>query len=68
MSYQTGTWLPWFIKRFIFWKKDAELKPLYTFDRGVMRDIGQMKEEGEKERIRRESEAVVNGGKDGIAV
>lgn len=59
MSYQTGTWLPWFIKRYIFWNKNAELKPLYTFDRGVMRDIKEQKEENEREgeRVRRESVA-----------
>jgi hypothetical protein len=39
MSYQTGTWLPWFIKRYIFWNKSAELKPLFTFEKGVKRDL-----------------------------
>jgi len=28
-KYQTGTWLPWFIKRWVFFKKDAHLQPLY---------------------------------------
>ncbi len=36
MSYQTGTWLPWFIKRYIFWNKSAHLKPLYTLDHGIV--------------------------------
>jgi MFS family permease len=39
MSYQTGTWLPWFIQRYVFWNKNAQLKPLYTFDRGIVEDI-----------------------------
>lgn len=58
MSYQTGTWLPWFIKRYIFWNKNAELKPLYTFDRGVMRDIKEQKEENQREEMRRRSGSV----------
>ncbi|KAH0834351.1 hypothetical protein AYO21_04206 [Fonsecaea monophora] len=45
MSYQTGTWLPWFIKRYIFWQKSAELKPLYTLDRGIVRDISEQRRE-----------------------
>jgi MFS family permease len=32
MRYQIGTWLPWFIKRYVFWNKDAVLKPLYHFE------------------------------------
>ena len=39
MSYQSGTWLPWFIKRYVFWNKSAELTPLYTFDKGVKKDL-----------------------------
>ncbi|EXJ94954.1 hypothetical protein A1O1_00072 [Capronia coronata CBS 617.96] len=31
-KYQTGTWLPWFIQRYVFWRKSATLKPLYHFD------------------------------------
>ncbi|KIW34191.1 uncharacterized protein PV07_00986 [Cladophialophora immunda] len=54
MSYQTSTWLPWFIKRYVFWQKSAELKPLYTFEAGIVRDIRQqrrdMREHEEVER------------------
>lgn len=32
VKYQTGTWLPWFIQRHIFRRKDAKLKPLYHFE------------------------------------
>lgn len=38
-KYQTGTWLPWFIQRWVFFRKDAQLKPLYTFDDNVKRDL-----------------------------
>ncbi|KIX09118.1 uncharacterized protein Z518_00196 [Rhinocladiella mackenziei CBS 650.93] len=44
MSYQTGTWLPWFIKRYVFWNKSAHLKPLYTFERGVVEDLKTQKQ------------------------
>lgn len=32
-SYQVRTWLPWWIKRYIFWQKKAHLEPLYQHDR-----------------------------------
>lgn len=32
VSYQGGTYLPWFIKRYVFWQKDAYLEPLYHLD------------------------------------
>lgn len=38
-SYQLRTWLPWFIQRYVFWNKKAELKPLYQFDQGVKADL-----------------------------
>ncbi|KAK5221111.1 hypothetical protein LTR72_006670 [Exophiala xenobiotica] len=38
ISYNMRTWLPWFVKRYIFWNKDAELKPLYHFDTGIVAD------------------------------
>jgi hypothetical protein len=44
IKYQTGTWLPWFVKRYIFWNKDAKLEPLYTFDRGIVEDTRQQRE------------------------
>ncbi|WRT67418.1 uncharacterized protein IL334_004389 [Kwoniella shivajii] len=31
-KYQSGTWLPWFIKRYIFWQKNAYLEPLYKLE------------------------------------
>jgi len=31
-SYQLNTWLPWWIKRYIFWQRNAELKPLYVLE------------------------------------
>lgn len=30
-GYMAGTWLPWAIKRYIFWKK-VELEPLYHLE------------------------------------
>ncbi|KAK5079071.1 hypothetical protein LTS08_003778 [Lithohypha guttulata] len=39
MSYQTGTWLPWFIKRYVFFNKNAQLKPLYQLDENLIGDI-----------------------------
>ena len=35
IKYQYGTWLPWYIKRYVFFQKDAVLEPLYNFDQGV---------------------------------
>ena len=32
MSYQTGTWLPWWIKRYVLFQKSAQLQPLYQFE------------------------------------
>ncbi|KAJ3713394.1 hypothetical protein EV361DRAFT_936800 [Lentinula raphanica] len=32
IAYQGGTFLPFWIKKWIFWQRDAELKPLYNFD------------------------------------
>lgn len=32
IRYQTTTWLPWFVKRYIFWRKDAKLRPLYQLE------------------------------------
>jgi hypothetical protein len=31
-SYQLNTWLPYFIKRWVFWRKNTELVPLYNFE------------------------------------
>lgn len=38
ISYQTGTWLPWWFQRYILRKK-VQLTPLYQFERGVKRDL-----------------------------
>jgi len=35
IRYNMGTWLPWFFKRHVMRHKDAHLKPLYHFDKGV---------------------------------
>lgn len=33
MKYQCTKALPWFIKRWVFWQRNAKLEPLYEFDR-----------------------------------
>lgn len=33
IHYNTTKWIPWFIKRWVFFQKDAQLEPLYHFDR-----------------------------------
>ena len=33
MSYQIKTFLPWWVKRYVLFNKDAKLEPLYHFDR-----------------------------------
>ena len=32
ISYQGGTYLPYFIKKWIFFHRDAALEPLYNFE------------------------------------
>lgn len=32
ICYQVGTWLPWFIKKYIFFQRKAKLEPLYKLD------------------------------------
>ncbi|OTA94756.1 hypothetical protein M434DRAFT_29593 [Hypoxylon sp. CO27-5] len=32
IAYQIKTWLPWWIKRYIFFQRDAKLKPLYQLE------------------------------------
>ncbi len=34
MAYQVGEVMPYFIKRYIFFNRNAELRPLYNFDEG----------------------------------
>ncbi|WVQ69763.1 uncharacterized protein L199_007983 [Kwoniella botswanensis] len=31
-KYQSTQWLPWFIKRYVFWQKSARLEPLYKLE------------------------------------
>ena len=31
-QYQIRTWLPWWIKRYVFWDRKAQLEPLYHLD------------------------------------
>lgn len=31
-AYQVRSWLPWFIKRYVFWQKSASLTPLYRHE------------------------------------
>ncbi|KAL6246773.1 hypothetical protein RBB50_006080 [Rhinocladiella similis] len=57
IKYNTGTWLPWFIKRYIFFNKNAELKPLYHFDAGIVADFKQQ-EKRERDPNRRTSHVV----------
>lgn len=60
IAYQTGTWLPWWFKRYVLCNKRAELKPLYTFDAGTVEDI----REARKQSVAAAS--VTGGGGDGI--
>lgn len=30
--YQVGTWLPWFVKRYVFFQRSAKLEPLYKLE------------------------------------
>ncbi|KAI2631499.1 hypothetical protein GGS26DRAFT_598588 [Hypomontagnella submonticulosa] len=32
IAYQLKTWLPWWVKRYIFFQRDAKLKPLYQLE------------------------------------
>lgn len=32
MSYQLQTWLPWWIKRYVFWDRSAKLPELYRLE------------------------------------
>lgn len=55
IRYQVGTWLPWFVKRYVLFDRSAVLPELYEFDDGIRKDLKD---------VRRPS--VVN--KDGIKV
>lgn len=32
IAYQMRVWLPWWVKRYVFWRKDAKLEPLYHLE------------------------------------
>ena len=32
MAYQLRVWLPWWVKRYVFWRKSAKLEPLYHLE------------------------------------
>jgi len=48
MAYQTGTWLPWWIKRYIFWNKSAYLKPLYDLDEHMSGAVRERERQADK--------------------
>ena len=52
MRYQLTQFLPWFIQRWVFFRKGAVLKPLYHFDNQESR-IALLKENDEKRAARR---------------
>ena len=35
IRYHCNIWLPWFIRHYVLWSKDAKLIPLYKFGKGV---------------------------------
>ncbi|KAH6623780.1 hypothetical protein F5144DRAFT_615477 [Chaetomium tenue] len=39
-AYQLTEALPWFVKRWVFWQRGAELRPLYQFDQQKKRAAG----------------------------
>ena len=60
MHYQLTKALPYFVKRWVFFRKGATLSPLYTFDRPE--GVGKGSSEGEKEGV----EVMERVGKDGM--
>lgn len=40
IKYQTGTWLPWWWQHYILRNKNAKLQPLYKFESGIKKDLG----------------------------
>jgi hypothetical protein len=32
VAYQLRVWLPWWVKRYVFWRKNAKLEPLYHLE------------------------------------
>jgi hypothetical protein len=50
ISYQTKTWLPWWWQRYVL-RKDVKLAPLYKFEEGVRKDLGDVADVGSEEEI-----------------
>ncbi|KAJ4379039.1 hypothetical protein N0V85_008908 [Neurospora sp. IMI 360204] len=59
MSYQCTKALPWFIKRWVFWQRNAKLEPLYEFDRVKE---AEMERRAEAERRAEETGTVTSTG------
>ena len=49
MKYQCTKALPWFIKRWVFWQRNAKLESLYEFDR--VKEAERERKEAERERM-----------------
>ena len=32
IHYQVTKWLPWWVKRYVFWRRNVKLEPLYKLD------------------------------------
>jgi len=47
MRYQTYTWLPWFVRRYVLWNKSAQLEPAYQFDVGVKQGLKDVRDAGQ---------------------
>ncbi|KAK3951295.1 hypothetical protein QBC32DRAFT_215339 [Pseudoneurospora amorphoporcata] len=58
MKYQCTKALPWFIKRWVFWRRNAQLEPLYEFDR--------VKLEAERERRAEQTAGALAGTATGV--
>ncbi|KAK5944642.1 hypothetical protein PMZ80_001840 [Knufia obscura] len=61
VKYQTGTWLPYFIKRYVLCNKRAYLKPLYTFDDHIVADIRDHKRNVDSHGTRRATHDDISG-------
>lgn len=61
MSYQVGTVLPWWIKRYVLMQKGATCPPLYTFDGKVSNDDDFV------ETVRRQSKATPDSRRGSLA-
>ena len=41
-AYQVRTWAPWFVRRYVLWRKDAVLEPLYHLEGVAGEDSDEM--------------------------